>query len=211
VTDEPVVDDHDGEIEINAWQFFDEPPTQDRVIELLRTLAPVHGVAAVDFADYVQALPQSVKITKRGQGGRKETETRDTWVLYMSVAGRIKMLQQAAEDNDWEVDFEPEPVTATGTPGLLYHGDGRIVYREYVRIGSRGGETVEPLGRKPGMAWVPFSGGTAAAGSNPYEKVETSARGRAIAAWGFGVLPGSGVASLEEMQGVRQNRAALEA
>jgi glucose-6-phosphate-specific signal transduction histidine kinase len=32
-----------------------------------------------------------------------------------------------------------------------------------------------------------------------------------MAAWGFGVLPGSGVASLEEMLGAGQNRAAMEA
>lgn len=33
---------------------------------------------------------------------------------------------------------------------------------------------------------------------------ETAARGRAIAAWGIGILPGSGVASLEEMRSAQQ-------
>jgi hypothetical protein len=71
------------------------------------------------------------------------------------------------------------------------------------------GQEFALLGRKPGMAWVPESGGTQAKGTNPYEKVETAARGRALAAWGFGVLPGSGVASYEEMMGVPQAREAL--
>lgn len=68
------------------------------------------------------------------------------------------------------------------------------------------GQEFELLGRRPGMAWVPYTGGSQAKGTNPFEKVETAARGRALAAWGFGVLPGSGVASLEEMLGVPANR-----
>lgn len=68
------------------------------------------------------------------------------------------------------------------------------------------GQEFACLGRRPGMAWVPYTGGSQAKGSNPFEKVETASRGRALAAWGFGVLPGSGVASYEEMLGVPANR-----
>ena len=81
--------------------------------------------------------------------------------------------------------------------------DDRIVYREYATFYDKSGLC---LGRKPGTAWVPASGGQMAVGSNRYEKVETSARGRALAAWAIGVLPGSGIASLEEMQSAAENR-----
>jgi hypothetical protein len=188
------------------WEFLREPPSVDAVVKLLRELPPVFGVQTVDFVDFVQPLPQSKKVSRRDDVGRKVAEYIEAWTLYVSVAGRIKMLNAAQEVNDWEVDFRPEPKTPTGVPGYLQF-DERIVYREYVVIS----DGARRWGRRPGTAWVPAKGGDAAAGSNPYEKVETSARGRALGAWGFGVLPGSGVASLEEMQGSVGNRAALDA
>lgn len=200
-----------------AWEFWDQPPTLDEVRELLETLPPVYGVRTVDYIDYVQALPQTKTlpgplVDERGKRG-PETK-RETWSLYMSVGGRIKMLQAAQELNGWEVDFRPEMHVPPDCPvGFLEFGE-RLVYREYCVISEAvskaivngAGDPVQKvLGSKPGMAWVPRAGGRQAKGSNPYEKVETAARGRSIAAWGFGVLPGSGVASLEEMQGVGDN------
>jgi hypothetical protein len=165
----------------------------------------------------------------------------DVFTVYFSVAGRLQMLRAAQELNGWRVDFVPEPAPYKDNPaGFLEPMNGeRLVYREYceiwVPLTSRSlqrnaGEPVTAplapdtgkmawfedqkfsrLGRRPGTAWVPRKGGNQAAGSNPYEKVETSARGRAISAWGFGVLPGSGVASVEEMMGVPFNRATLAA
>jgi hypothetical protein len=187
------------------WEFLGEPPSMESVVKLLETLPPVFGVRTVEFVDFVQPLPQSKKVSRRDDAGRKVAEYVDSWTLYVSVAGRIKMLNAAQAELDWTVDFEPEPSTPTGVPGYL-QADDRIVYREYVAIS----DGVHRLGRRPGTAWVPAQGGSNAAGSNPYEKVETSARGRALGAWGFGVLPGSGVASLEEVQGIAGNRAALD-
>ena len=185
---------------IEQWEFVGEAPTRDRVTELLSRLPSVWGVKTVDFADYVQALPQRKKIKVPREPGSTVMidQYLDCWTLYMSVAGRMKMLEAAAEQNGWMVDFEPEPVTPTGCPGMLQM-DERVVYREYVRIEAwttdeDGTPRIRKLGRKSGTAWVPSRGGSGAVSSNPYEKVETSARGRAIAAWGFGVLPGSGVA-----------------
>jgi hypothetical protein len=209
---------------ISQWEFIDRIPTEEEVVALLKTLPPVYGIEHADYADYVQGLPgkKKIKVPHPENPNLKIDQYVETVTLYMGVAGRLKMLQAAAEKNGWRVDFEPEPVTPTGMPGMLQM-DERIVYREYVVISTvsvRGSASglgeVSPelvgkpiaeqvLGRKPGTAWVPKSGGSQAAGSNPYEKVETSARGRAIAAWGFGVLPGSGIASLEEMLGARQN------
>lgn len=195
---------------ISQWEFIDRIPTREEVVELMQTLPDCYGVEYKDFAQYVQGLPSSkkVKVTVRTKTGgtRKEDKFFDVVTLYMSVAGRLKMVNAIGEKNGLMIDFQPEPVTPTGVPGFLQMDD-RLVYREYCVIRAlpdhAGGlwSAGDMLGSKPGMAWVPSSGGRQAAGSNPYEKVETAARGRAIAAWGIGVLPGSGVASMEEMLG----------
>ena len=201
---------------LSNWEFIDRVPSTEDVVRLLGELGTCYGTPYVEYADYVQALPQQKKV-KRPVEGRPDRFTEvyvDAWTLYMTVAGRIKMLSDIAAANDWIVEIEPEPFTPTQIPGML-QWDERIVYREYVSIKRSdpenpfGGEPVL-LGRRPGTAWVPAQGGKQAKGSNPYEKVETAARGRAIAAWGIGVLPGSGVASVEEMLGARENQKAEE-
>lgn len=202
-------------VNMSQWEFIDQIPTRDDVIRLLSTLPPVFGVSTVDYADYVQALPQNKKVEKKVRmpngSFRVEEEWHEAYTLYMSVAGRIKMAEAIARENAWSLDFEPEPATPTGIPGMLQTTDGRIVYREYAVFTDQNGDRPVSMGRKPGTAWVPYSGGKQAAKSNPYEKVETSARGRALGAWGIGVLPGSGIATMEEMLGVNDNRAAMEA
>jgi hypothetical protein len=202
-----VVADADGvDVRMNEtsgrlnWEFVDEPPTIEQVQALLESCPPVWGIPMMAVIDYVQAMPATMTTKIRDEHGRKIAQTHDVWRLYVSVAGRVHQCRLAAEKHGWRVDYEPEP--GVPVPGML-RSDDRIVYREYVTIyvppeDSRFAEKL--LGRKPGTAWVPSSGGKQAAGTNPYEKVETSARGRALAAWGFGVLPGSGIASLEEMQ-----------
>lgn len=208
---------------ISNWEFLLEPPTTEAVLNLLRTLPPVHGIEHIDFADFVQPLPQGKKIEVQHptNPNLKVKETIPCWVLYMSVAGRQAMLNAAAAKNNWRVEVEPEPNSPIGAPGFLSM-EQRIVYREYIKIWQYVRPINTPdddqfipagevyLGVRNGQAWVPFSGGSQAAGTNPYEKVETSARGRALGAWGFGVFPGSGIASLEEMQGVEQNRSGME-
>jgi hypothetical protein len=173
-----------------SWEFLEPPLTED-VEALLKAMPLWWGVSPADYIDYVHALSQRKNVSPDPQG--KDYKT--VWTLYMSVAGRIAAISQVAQKNDFRVDFEPEPNTPTGIPGFLEYDD-RIVYREYCSVWTADGQL---LGRKPGMAWVPKEGGSGAVASNRYEKVETSARGRSIAAWGVGVLPGSGVASLDEM------------
>lgn len=200
---------------IGQWEFLHRAPTRAQVVDLLKSLPDVYGVRYADFAEFVQALPQRKKVTRKTANGRPNEIWFDAYAIYMSVPGRVAMLQAAAQHNEWRVDFVPEPVTPTGVPGWLTNGreEGRIVYREYVEIRDYGtGDGNDGLhGRKPGTAWVPYSGGSQAAGTNPYEKVETSARGRAIAAWGIGVLPGSGIASVEEIETAFSQKADAEA
>jgi hypothetical protein len=202
-----VVDEQTGEVLLENWEFT-EVPTATRVLELLATLPPVFGVSYRGFADFVQPLPQKKKITKVNEKGQKYVDPVEVWHLYFAIAGRVKMLQAAAEVNDWRVDFQPEKHVGGDRPRGYLETEPKIVYREYVRIYERDTEQEWRLiGSRPGTAHVPRSGGSNAAGTNPYEKVETSARGRAIAAWGIGVLPGSGIASLEEMQDAQRAEA----
>lgn len=192
----------DQGVEFTSWEFQQTPTTED-VHDKLRTLPDWWGLRPEDYIEFIQPLSQSKNFAQPGQPKNYRT----VWTLYVTVAGRIRMINDAASNDDhmWTVNFVPEPHTPTGIPGMLQFDGDRIVYREYVEIlGADGGL----LGRKPGTAWVPASGGGGAVASNRFEKVETSARGRAIAAWGFGVLPGSGVASLDEMLSLSEVRQA---
>lgn len=200
------------------WEFIETIPTPEAVKALLETLPDQWGVHVADFAEFIQALPSTKKVkVEVPSDGRRKSQPIDkwfkVWTLYMGVAGRIAMLRAAAEINHWRVDMEPAP-GAGGVGGFIeitpidqLTGDGRqgrIVYREAITIWTTDEDEQECLGTKTGTAWVPAQGGQQAAGSNPWEKCETAARGRAIAAWGIGILPGSGVASVEEMQNADQ-------
>ena len=228
VAEQPAIEDHDDTQLAAAlpsnWEFVDRTPTRADVMRLLIELEPVWGVAVKDFIDYIQALPQKKKV-KAPHPDRPDLMVDkfiENFSLYMSVGGRQQMLRRAQEAHGWRVDYRPEPITPTGVPGYLSFS-GRLVYRVYVDIyapagplRSIPGQEGEPsvsvrewmmLGTRSGTAWVPETGGSQAAGSNPYEKVETSALGRAIGAWGFGVLPGSGIATVEEMAAIAGNQA----
>lgn len=216
-----------GEQILTEWKFRGRPPTEEQVRSLLGTLPPVYGVQHADYFDFVQALPASEKVLTPHPDPTKDTlveEYVDVWTIYMSVAGRQAMLNAAQQLNGWTVLVEPEPSVAP--PGYLEFAD-KLVYRVAVRIfmpPAPPGESFnnpspfnqDSLGRllgvRHGTAWVPAPGDRKqAARSNPYEKVETSALGRALGGWGFGVFPGSGIASVDEMQQIKENRAYLEA
>lgn len=176
----------------SSWRFY-EQPTAQQVQDLLATLPPTYGVAYADYFDYVQALPQQEKqkVAQPTQSGGtvKEAVYLDVWVLYMSVGGRVKMLEAAATANEWSVEFVPEPATPTGIAGVLTLTENRVTYRVRLAIHEADGRLV---GSRTGVS--------SRTGDNAWEKAETAANGRAIGAFGIGVLPGSGVASLEEMQ-----------
>lgn len=167
---------------------FDSPdamPTQEQVLAALEAIPDQHGIRVVEFAEYV--LPM---------GSWSNKSRTKTVRLYMQVAGRLAMLHAAAAQNEWGVAVEPmlDGVFADGAPGVFVL-DGKVaLLRERVTIWQ--GNT--RLFSATGTAAV-----KSASDSNRiprWEKAETAARGRALAALGFGVLPGSGVASLEEME-----------
>lgn len=200
-------DDSVNEEDVSQWQFIEpRTPTAEAIKDLLTGLPKIWGVEQARFIDWVQPLPQTMTINKRQESGAVTKQKVQAYTLYTSVAGRIKMLNEILAENNWRAEFVPEPHTPSGIPGILAMEDA-IVYREYLVITDAEGNLV---GRRPGMAWVPSSGQRQnAAQTNPFEKVETAARGRALGAWGIGILPGSGIATVEEMTGARENEAAL--
>jgi hypothetical protein len=208
VTEEPT-EETQGELLPSKWEWIGTPekpllPTMEQVVELLESLPLVYGVKTADYIDYVAGIGQATKISKKN-----ERVERHAYVvrLYMSVGGRLKMLEEAQRINNWpKVKLQPEPVTPTGIPGVLRTGE-IVVYRVYCKIWEWRGvllpgafdqappvEVMQPrlLGYRSGTSYR--------AGTNSWERAETAATGRALGAWGFGVLPGSGVASMEEMQ-----------
>jgi hypothetical protein len=221
----------------NQWEFVNRIPTKVEVVNLLKTLPSWWGLRPEDYVDYVQPLPQNKKLQiEQEKDGRKFKVATfvEVFSLYFSVPGRQAMMRDAQERWGWQVEYTPVVATPSGVDGYLEFGE-RLVFRVEIEVraphlrttgeGSAGktgwlfrgdaqlhdaAPQYSVLGKRYGTAWVPREGGKAAAGSNPYEKVETSALGRALGAWGFGVLPGSGLASLEEMLGIQQNRTALE-
>jgi hypothetical protein len=212
-TEQPEQDTVDQQL-LTEWKFRGKPPTIQQVRDLLATLPPVHGVKHEDFFDFVQALPakETVKTQHPERPGVLVDEEVDVWTIYMSVAGRLAMLNAAQQLKGWTVQVLPEPDVIP--PGYLEFGE-KLVYRVGITIHRQQSGQLDPddrlIGTRHGTAWVPGENRKAAARSNPYEKVETSALGRALAGWGFGVFPGSGIASAEEMFQMRENREYLEA
>lgn len=195
-----------------SWEWRVEPPPIDEVKERLESLGTQLDVPVIDFIDYVLPMPQQVKTGRKVMAPPPNTNARvlvdekvTVYRLYMTVAGRLAMLEKVRARFGGRVRLRPAPVTPTGIPGILVN-DAVIVARyELTFWDADNNKVVETTG----TAWVP--GGDQrrnAAASNPFEKVETAAIGRALAAAGLGLLPGSGVASLEEAQeAVRQQNA----
>jgi len=179
-----------------SWEFPEEPPSTSTVIDKLKGIKR-WGLDFSEYVEYVQPLGQSKNVST----DKKRKDYKTVFTLYVTVAGRLAMANDIADRGNWRIDFVPEPTTPTGIPGYLVWDDKHLVYREYAEIWKQVEDgSYVCIGRKPGTASVPATGGSGAVESSRFEKVETSARGRALGAWGIGVLPGSGVASYEEMK-----------
>jgi len=173
--------------ELSSWSFIDRLPETDEMLALLKSLPPVHDIEAADYAEFVLPLTQDQNF-----GSKQEKDYHAVTKLYMTVAGRVKMLNDAAERHAWKVE-EDWDVVEDESPRVL---------RMKISIRGRGdaAENVSPTAG-PGVIYGTRLGvSRLKGGDNAWEKAETAARGRAIAAFGFGVLPGSGIASLEETQ-----------
>jgi hypothetical protein len=155
--------------------------TREQILEWCRLAPAVGAVKHEEFADYVVALQQRKKID-------------DEWTTvetpYMAVDGKLAMANEDHRRQAKRLDFGP--------PQVLVDNGEQLTLLVTV--------TSEIYGTRHGIATSRRSGGTGAEREFPWEVAETSAIGRALSAMGYGLFPGSGLASAEDMLRVGDRR-----
>jgi hypothetical protein len=148
--------------------------TREQILQILRATPNVGQVSHEEFADYVVALTQR----RRGEDGWQSAEH-----PYMTVDGKLAMANQDHARQGRRLDFGP--------PQVLVDNEEQLTLLVTV--------TSEIYGTRHGIATSRRIGGTAAEREFPWEVAETSATGRALSMMGYGLFPGSGLASAEDM------------
>jgi hypothetical protein len=148
--------------------------TREQILEICRRTPAVGAVKHEEFADYVVALLQRKKID-------------DEWTTveapYMAVDGKLAMANEDHRRQGKRLDF--------GAPQVLVDNAEQLTLLVTV--------TSEIYGTRHGIATSRRVGGTETEREFPWEVAETSAIGRALSAMGYGLFPGSGLASAEDM------------
>lgn len=148
--------------------------TREEVLALCRKARDVGAVKHEDYVDYVVVLE-----SKRMVGGEWQTVEH----AYMAVDGKLAMANEDHRKQGKRLDFH-EPKVLLDNPEQL---------TLLVTV------TSEIYGTRHGIATSRKKGGTAAERDFPWEVAETSAIGRALAAMGYGLIPGAGLASAEDV------------
>ncbi|HYN88145.1 MAG TPA: hypothetical protein VER55_06425 [Ardenticatenaceae bacterium] len=149
---------------------------REELLALCEKAPAIGSVKHGEFADYIVVLEQ----TKRGRNGQWEKSE----AAYMSVDGRVAMANEDHRRQGKALHFE-DPV---------------VLVDDEEQLTLLVAATSEIYGRRHGIATSRKLTGTSAERSFPWEVAETSAIGRALGAMGYGVLPGSGLASAEDIQ-----------
>lgn len=159
---------------------------REDLVNLCRKARDVGKVRHEDFVDYVIGLEKRCRIG-------------DEWVsteaAYMSVDGKLAMANEDHRLQGKRLDFED--------PIVLFNSDEQLTLM--VTIVS------EIYGRRHGIATSRKVGGSPVEREFPWEVAETSAIGRALSAMGYGLLPGAGLASAEDMERVMAREQVREA
>lgn len=142
---------------------------------LLEKAGPVGKVHHADFIDYVVVLENTVH-----RNGRVTAVEQP----YMTVGGRLAMANRDHAMQDKRLNFEK--------PVVLENSSGRLTLQ--VTIES------EVYGRRHGIASSRRGGNVSQIEKeSQWEVAETSAIGRALGAMGYGLIPGAGLASADEI------------
>ena len=148
--------------------------TREEILALCNKARDVGSVKHADFIDYVVVL----------EGRRKVNgEWQTTEHAYMTIDGKLAMANQDHRQQNKRLDF--------GEPKVLVDSPEQLTLQVTV--------TSEIYGVRHGIATSRKKTGTNAEKDWPWEVAETSATGRALAAMGYGLLPGAGLASAEDM------------
>lgn len=153
--------------------------TREKILQIVRATPTVGKVTHEEFADYVVALTQR----KRTEDGWQNVEH-----PYMTVDGKLAMANQDHIRQGKRLSFEP--------PQVLVDNEDQLTLMVMA--------TSELYGTRHGIATSRRVQGTPAEREFPWEVAETSAIGRALSAMGYGLFPGSGLSSAEDMMRVSE-------
>ncbi|MDQ4077212.1 MAG: hypothetical protein M3220_13310 [Chloroflexota bacterium] len=153
--------------------------TREELIELCKKAPDIGAVAHEEFVDYISVLDQ----VRRVNGQWEKTDA-----AYMSVDGKIAMANEDHRRQGKQLNFED--------PVILVEDDQQLTL--LVAVVS------EVYGRRHGIATSRKVGGSPYETAHPWEVAETSAVGRALSIMGYGVLPGSGLASADDVSRARE-------
>jgi hypothetical protein len=147
--------------------------TDAEIRAILEAAPDVGKIKHIDFGHFCRVME------------RKDRRTGEiTETLYMDVDGKLAMciVDHALQDKTWE-QFPPVIMEQSAKRlTLMMKVESQIYGTRYGIASSR-------------------ANGPAAEGSHPWESAETSALGRALVNMGYGLLPGAGRASSEDMEG----------
>jgi hypothetical protein len=142
--------------------------------QILEATPDMLNAKHIEFASYITMI------------GRK-AKTADGWqqvdTPYMNVDGRLAMACADHLKSGMTLDIMPAQVLVN---------DDRELTLQVTIVSSI-------YGQRSGTA-TSYRGGGGIEAQHPWEIAETSAIGRALATMGYGLLPGSGLASAEDMQ-----------
>lgn len=151
--------------------------TSEDILEICERAGAVGAVTHAEFANFVIVLSRSKKVDNE-------------WVnienCYMPVEGKVAMARADHARQEKKMFVQPLTVLVNTEQSLTV----QVVIQSEI-YGTSVGTATSRLGK-----------GTNAEKEQPYEVAETSAIGRALAGFGYGILPGSGLASAEDMERV---------
>lgn len=148
--------------------------TREEILALCRKAREVGSVKHEDYIDFIVALESRRKV---------DDEWQTTEHAYMAVDGKLAMANEDHRKQSKRLDF--------AEPKVLLDNPEQLTLQVTV--------TSEIYGTRHGIATSRKKGGTTTERDFPWEVVETSAIGRALAAMGYGLIPGAGLASTEDM------------
>jgi len=148
--------------------------TRDEILALCNKASDVGSVKHADFIDYVVVVESRRKVNGEWQNVEN---------AYLAVDGKLAMANADHRKQSKRLDF--------AEPKVLIDNADHLTLQVTV--------TSEIYGTRHGIATSRKKDGTPAERSFNWEVAETSAIGRALAAMGYGLLPGAGLASAEDM------------
>lgn len=148
--------------------------TRDEILTLCRKAPDVGMVKHEDFADYVIGVEERRQVAGEWQAVER---------AYMTVDGKLAMANLDHRLQGKRLDFQD--------PIVLMEDEEQVTL--LVTIDS------EVYGRRHGIATGRRVGGSRIEQAHPWEVAETSAIGRALTAMGYGLLPGAGLSSAEDV------------